>query len=500
MRGLSPVKKWIDSPVGYGIAVVLILLLGVALRCVALGEETAWGDETLTATCFPSADFGTYLESVYKEDSIPRLAPVYFGVQYGWSLFFGGSVLSLRLLSVFLSTVAGVQLFFLVKAIGGSRAGLWATWIYSVSLFEIYYGQEIRFYALMNVFALMALHGTLMYRRGQTRPGVILALVGNAALIGTHSFSVVFVAALGLYMVSLWRESRRLLIWWGCHGVLALLFLVWTFGIAYDVNSNSTAFADQTAGWRELVSTALQLAGGRFSNWSPAPYLPAGGWVDLAIGAVVASLVAVGVVRAMLYQRGLREEDGKKSDVLLLLVALVVPVLLLFLIGKMWRPCFFTRYVVYAALPLYALVGISMAGLSPGWMRRSVALMLIGLFAWQNLALPRPFRADYGALHRAVMADEAPAKVVLALKPFNYQAAVFAMRDTEVPCELLLGLKEIRGISIQRANAGASVWAVFYRWDDFAPFESGIADAGLTLSHFESAGMPPLRIYHITAP
>lgn len=480
------------------LAVATLVLLGVGLRCRAISEEAAWGDEVLTAVCFPANNFQEYLNHVFSEDDIPRLAPLYYGVQYGWSLLFGGSLLSLRYLSVFLFAVAALQLYLLVNAIGGPSAGLWALFLFSVSLFEIYYGQEVRFYSLMNVFALMGMHGALSYSRGHTALGLCLALAGNAALVWTHIFGFTFVMALGLYMLRYVRRPRLLLLWWGTHALMALALFGWLVWLRYDIKAHSVVYHDVTAGWREIANTFVQFSGGRFSNLNPAIYMPGGISTDLIIAVFALALLGGVVIRSFFWGPERTDLRCKRGDVALLVTGFIAPLLILYAVGRLWQPCFFTRYVIYAALPLYALMGISLSSISQRKLRYGMGGILVGLFAWQVLALPRPFRADYGALTQVVMADSSEFRMVLALKPFNYRAAAYALRNTNVKTELFYGLKEIAGIAVQQATAGTSVWGVFYRWDDLAAFQERMDEAGMRTQHFESAGMPPLAIYHVT--
>lgn len=494
MRVIADVSK--RKAALYGGAMGVLLLV---LRFLALDQEAAWGDEALTTVCFPNEGFAGYLRCVFSEDDRLRLAPVYYWVQYAWSLPFGGSLPGLRLLSVFLNLVAFVQLFVLVASIATRRAALWATFFFAVSLFQIYYGQEVRFYALMNVFSLLALQGAWCYTRGKRGLGLLLALVGNGGLVWTHTFGVVFVLALGVYMLRYVRKPKLFLPWMGAHGLLAVALLGWLAWLSYDLDGQSAAYGDIPAGWRELISTYVQFAGGRFSNIDPGTYLPLGLSADLVI-ALIMGLLSLAALLMAYKQRNASDESAPLWDVLLLLVALTLPVLLLFFLGTLWRPCFFTRYVIYAALPFYALAGIGLAQCTPRYLGRAVGVLLVALFLWQVLALPRPFRADYGGVARAVASDPAPDRTILALKPFNYDAVAYAVRDLPVATELLYGLKETVGIGVQRVGEGESVWVVFYRWNNLAAFEEGVKAAGLEFRHMESAGMPPLQIYHLYDP
>lgn len=482
------------------LTLVGLIALGVGLRALALGEESAWGDEALTTVCFPNDGFVAYLRCVFAEDDRLRLAPLYYGVQFAWSCLWGGELVALRALSIFLGALASFQLFFLVTSMSDRKAGLWAVLLFNLSLFEIYYGQEVRFYALMNVFALAAIQGARWYTLGRHRSGLALAFVANAGLVWAHTFAVVFVLGLGLYMLRYWRDPRKLLPWFGAHSALAVGLFGWMAWLSYDFDGQSEAYGDMPAGLRELANTYLQFSGGRFSNMNPGEYLPGGVNLELAIAILVLFLVGFAVMRSLFGKAhtGPSSFNLAPADTALLLICLITPVILLYVLGRAWRPVFFTRYVIYAALPLYALAGIGLAQLPHRMVRRVISLALILLFSWQILALPRPFRADYGAVARAVKADPASDRVVLALKPFNYDAVAYAIRDTGVEAELLYGLKETVGIAVERASAGKSVWIVFYRWDNLDGFETPIREAGFVPRRLDSTGMPPLNIYHVS--
>lgn len=399
------------------------IAVGVMLRVLALDQESAWGDEALTTTCFPAASFEAYLDCVFAEDSRLRLAPIYYLVQYAWSLVAGGSLIALRMLSVCLYVIACVLLFATARLAGGSRAGLWAATFFSLSLFQIYYGQEIRFYALMNVFAIAALYGLMRYLRTPRKGWLALSVAANAALIWTHTFAVVYVLAQGLFMAFRWKPWRPTVHWFTCHVALAAALAAWPVILGYNFAGQSAAYNDMPAGPWELANAGVQLAGGRFSNMDPADYIAGGVSLDLVIAGAVALLALIGTVRGL---RGRTPHDGApnhaRADAILLLVTFAGSILGLYALGWLWRPCFFSRYIVYGAMPLYMLAAMGLAGIPRGGLRRGLAAMVLLAFAWQNLALPRPFRPDYAGVARAVAADPASEPIVLALKPFNYDA------------------------------------------------------------------------------
>ncbi len=490
-----------SPPISRGTLLILflILILGLALRLAAITHESAWGDEALTTACYPASSFSDCMDCVFAEDSRLRLAPVYYWVQYVWSLIAGGSLTALRLLSVALSIVATLQVFALGRLIAGNSAALWAAALFSLSLFQVYYGQEVRFYALMNVFALASLHGLALYLRQPRLRYLALCAAGNALLIWTHTFSVVFVFAQGFLLLGWWKQPRTILPWFTAHGLMALALFAWLAFLDYDFAGQSAAYRDMPAGSRELANTFLQFAGGRFSNINPAPWMTIGFSADLLIAATVAALAGYALFTTFKKRQGDTPSPPlTRADAAMLFIAFIGPVLGLYLLNWYWRPCFFSRYVVYAALTLHLLAGIGLSALPrTGLLQRKVAIFMLLLFAWQHLALPRPFRADYGELARVVAADPSPHRSVIALKPFNFDAAEYALRDQDVPVQLLYGFKEMVAVAQRRSAAGETVWAVFYRWDDTAAFENAVKASGASVTRYETEGMPPLEIFRV---
>lgn len=487
------------SPVTWREAAALIACIsaGVALRLWGMASETAWCDEALSAACLPAESFRGYVQCAFERDPTIRLAPLYHLVQFSWSLVFGGTLYSLRMLSVILSAVAMLQIYVLARAAATPAAARWAVILFGLSLFQTYYAQEVRVYALLNVLALASIHGLWAYVSAGSQRGLWVCVAFNAALLLTHSFTVVLILAQGLYVLLCARDWRHALRWIGAHAALAVAFAAWILLLGYDVAKESGAYGGATAGFRELAAMALQFSGARFSNRNPGDYLPGGFNLELPVLALVVGLVGLPLLWVVVCSGRDPETQHRRKFYFMLAIWMIVPVALLFAIGQLWRPCFYPRYLIYSAIPLNILTAFGLAGLHSPLKGRLIAAALVAMLLWQHLALPRPFRADYAAMAAAVMHDTAPEKTVLALKRFNYLAVDYALRDEAVPVELLYGLKETIGIARQRAAEGKSVWVVFYLWAELAPFDAAMADAGLAVRAFQTDGMPGLHFYHV---
>ncbi|MBX3176539.1 MAG: glycosyltransferase family 39 protein [Candidatus Hydrogenedentes bacterium] len=470
-------------------ALIACLAAGIALNLRAIGGEAAWCDEALTAACHPADSLAAYLACAFERDPTIRLAPLYHLVQYNWSALFGGSLLSLRALSVTLSALAMLQLYAFARQIASPAVARLAILIASASVFQVYFAQEVRVYALLNLVALCAMAAFRAAARGGSGRALAWNALLNAMLLLTHSFAVLLVATQGILIALGLAPRRRALRWLGVHLLLGAAYPFWLWAIGYDFGGQTLAYNDRPAGMPELGVAALQFAGGRFSKWNPAPGLPGGINLEWVLLALAGALVAWG-----LWAR------SRRPDAWILLAWMVLPVLLLFAAAYVWRPCFFPRYVLFCAAPLALMLALALCAIPRAALRRVALAALLGLMLWQNLAFQRPFRPDYTAAARIVEAQTSDHAVVLAMKPFNYIAAEYAFRNAPVTVERHYGMRETVAAAIAHARAGTAVWAVFHQWDDPGAFEDPVAGAGLIARRTTLGGAPPLDLYEIRRP
>lgn len=473
-------------------SLLAVLLLTAGMRLYGITGESAWGDEVLTLRHLPAPSFSAYWEGVFGDDPRLRISPAYYAIQYPWSIVAGGGLTSMRLLSVLLSVACAGMVWHMGRAIGGNRAGFFAGLLFALAPVQVYYGQEVRFYALMCLAALVSFEGLRQVRVAPARPrGWMLNLLGNVLLVWTHAFTLLVLVAQGLFILMMWPRRPRWWLGWGAlqAGVVAA-FAIWLGFLNYDFAGSSTAFNDSPPTWRELAMTGVVFAGGRFSNEHPGAYLP----FQLSLDMIVVAWLT-GLVGWALY-RGMRGNGAARGDTIMLLLWFVLPVLLLFVAALAWRPVFFYRYMLYAALPLYLLAARGLVQIARPTLRNAILAVGVACLAWQSLALARPLRPDYQAMARAVEGDRSQAKRVLALKAFNGLGVEYALRDTGVPVETHHGFREFGEAAYDYATRGETVWAVFHRWSRTDEFARYLADSCVVM-RVPAGGIPPLTVFRV---
>ena len=480
---------------------LLILCFGLAVRLYRIGDESAWCDEVLTLTCFPADGLRAFLRCAFEVDARPSVTPAYYVVAYFWSCLAGGALPEMRLLSVFAGLGSMVLVFLTGKALYSVRAGLVAMAGLAASPAMTYYDQEVRFYAVLVFFALASMYGFLRaLQTGRARWWVLHGL-GNALLLWSHAFAPVLFAGQGLFL--LFARARRWRLWlgWGGgHVLLLACFFAWVLLLGYDFAAHSQAYNDVPPDWRDLAAAWLVFAGGRFSELDPAAWMPGGLSLDEVLGVLALVLVVWISWTAWCAQRedterGAGDGLGPLERWGFPLFWLVAPPCALLLASCLWRPCFLFRYVLFSLPALWLLVAAGVEAIRPAALRRIALVLLLGGAVYQNVGLPRPFRPDYATAAGMVQQSERP-RAVHALKLFNGIGMEYALEGA-APLRIFEGFPEFCRATVETACQGKTVWAVFYRWARFAPFEERLATAGLRFERYTLGGQPPLIVYAV---
>jgi uncharacterized membrane protein len=148
--GVLPKKDALPDGTGRGqrfgaMAMVGIVVLGLALRLWRLGAPSLWNDELFTRY-YAAAGLRFLWTTGFGIETTP---PTYYTLLMGWMKLAGTSEFALRLPSVIASTLAIPLVGLLGRDAGGWGCGLLAALIFAVCPMELYYAQEARAYAFM---------------------------------------------------------------------------------------------------------------------------------------------------------------------------------------------------------------------------------------------------------------------------------------------------------------------------------------------------------------
>jgi uncharacterized membrane protein len=212
----------------------LIIVIAGAVRFHNLVQQSLFFDELWNvelATGRGSMHFELEPGRLYPADAAPRVTsltdappawtlwsnmrgvthpPLYTILLRGWCTIFGTGDYATRSLSAVLSTLAVLVFFDAVRVMSGTTPALWAAAIMALAGPQIQLAQDVRPYALLILLGMAAIDVTARIERDglTSRRAAALAACVFAMLL-THYFSVVAIAAVGLYVLIRTRGRTR---------------------------------------------------------------------------------------------------------------------------------------------------------------------------------------------------------------------------------------------------------------------------------------------------
>lgn len=438
---------------------ILLTFLTFAVRVYNLGGDSLWIDELITL--WDSIQGWQWMVSI--EDH-PPLLYILTWLSVG---VFGESEFTLRLPSLFAGVLSAPLIYALARRFGFGRAGLIAMLLLALSPFHLHYAQEARHYALLMTLSLASF---LWLHRAMSRPTPVAWLgygVLTALNLYTHYAALVVLGAQAL-LIAGWslreiglRRPRRLLL--PATGALTVLVLYapWLPRLWQAMQRN-------VAGQRDTVANR----GSPFSAWVTETVRALGG--NDQFYAIVLSLLALAGLFLLLRRRAW-------SDLSLSLVALFLPLPLIFVLGvsRSANP----RYVIYL-LPFYLLlVGLGIVWIASGLGGRIQGLstrMVLALAALGvgTLMIPQ-VQEEYAAVEQdwrgvardvAAITDEGDIVLTAVLSlPVGYNIAhdglVYYLRGAASDLHVLKGSNLAPADTLDLQNVDADIFAVVMYWD-----------------------------------
>ncbi len=356
------------------------------------------------------------------------------------------------------------------RLLGGQGAGLAAGLLLALSPMQVQYGQEARSYALLTLLIAIALHGLVALAHDPCRAALpwrdrraprgdwaayVLGTVGALNVLSVALFWVL-AASLAALLIARSRElaepadARRQFLrrWVWAHGIIAALSLPWFVAMWVAAKGQMASGLDWVPAltFERLWSTLAVVYLHGISSLISFQLFPSGvPW----FGAVVLALAACGVLALW------RRSGGVLAALLFGAALLPVSLAAISLVHPVWMP----RYVLWSAVPFFALTGAGMVLLRPR-LRVTVALG-VGALAALNL-LPyyntetKP-RWDLAAAD--LRADWRPADLVLVDDPAAIRMMNVYLRRSGNTLAPQHWVTDVRQATAALA-AGSRVWAV----------------------------------------
>ncbi len=393
----------------FPVGLLPLMLLAFALRIWGLADHNIWWDEGI----------GVWLARMSAADIVHWTAgdvhpPLYYLLLHFWWRVAGEGEFVLRFPAVCFSLLTVAVTYRAGRVLGGTRVGLLAALLVTLSRFAIGWAQEIRMYSLAALWSTGILGASLKLWRhdARRRDWCAYVLTTAGALYTLYLTALVPLVANVGFLAAWWREGRprrKLLTWSGAQILALALVLPWLGYALPQMHSWSSDSDISPAFFVKLYATMLTVG----SPLHLERYTP----LTLAIG----GLLLVGVAYLWRTRRGAMEIGGW----VMLVAGLILPATIVYLVSSPTLHFYYARplvprYLLPLAGGFYLLLAWAIVALSE-WRGAGRWLSLVTLALTLAAALlglksfypARARRDDYATIAAVLTAYRRPDDAVL---------------------------------------------------------------------------------------
>ncbi len=318
------------------IFLLLIILLAGSVRFYHLAKEDIWLDEAW------SIHYGQ--QSIYNNikwtvnDTTP---PLYQSVLSVWIDAFGNSTFATRALSAILGILSIPLIFMLGKRMFSTEVGIFAAILLAVSSLHIYYSQEARSYALFVFMTLVSFYLYIIYKESKKR--AIWLVTSNVLLLYTHVIAafVILVQNLHFIIPQLNKKRKELREWVIMQTIIIAMYLPWLYFFTKKIPDGKYIFAWLSKPHLHSILDTLNALAGNSTL-------------------LILSTLLIGTY----LWTGIIDEKNRErqfSNLILLLLWLLLPIIIVFEYSSIVTSIFLTRYFLFAAPALYLLIALTLS-------------------------------------------------------------------------------------------------------------------------------------------
>lgn len=182
-------------------------LLSVILKFFHINYQSAWLDELHSLNeANPIFSFSQVYHNVLTSEQMP---PLYFYLLNGLFKIFGFSVIVGRVFSAILSIVSIYAIYKLGKNLYSKQAGQITALVLSVNYFHVFFSQEMRPYAFLELFTILSFYRLIIFLRKPKLLNAILYGVFSALMIYGHFFGLfVIISQCSLLLLFLLLQEK----------------------------------------------------------------------------------------------------------------------------------------------------------------------------------------------------------------------------------------------------------------------------------------------------
>ncbi|MDD5529746.1 MAG: glycosyltransferase family 39 protein [bacterium] len=332
MRDKIKINNWV--------ILVIIVLIGSILRLYQLGTESIWLDESVGIQNVYTS-FTAMIRNVISNDISP---PLYFTLLWGWIKLFGRSEIAVRLLSAILGITSILLMYKLGKLLFSRKEALVGAFIFAISKPPIWASQEARMYPLFIFLVLASSILFIKFCTTNSKKTLFLLTFVNILISYTHLYGLFFILFEGIYILAAKREKLKDFIISGI--IIIICYIPWIIVLKTQIPMGAGSWIGRVGGLSGIYYIIWKLS----SEYK---------LLVLAFG----TLAMFGVIREF--------KEHNRSNVLLLLLWILTPIVIAYTLSYLIRPFLDARYVFFVVPAYYLLVARGIF-----WLKNKVAQSL----------------------------------------------------------------------------------------------------------------------------
>ncbi len=420
-----------------GLALAATVVVAAALRFSALGAQSFWYDEAVTAL-LARGSLADLASGRLRDLGNPPLLPI---LLHGWSLLFGGSDAALRSLSALAGVLSVPVLFSVGRRLAGEGAGLLAAALLAVDPFQVYLAQEARVFALATLLALLTvetLQGAL------ERPGSLAAWAAYAvsafALAYAHYYGFFLLLGEAAFVAA--RDRRAFLRQAGALAAAGLAYATWLPAFLQQLGTRGNLARSPESWWLHALATPMVYAVGTTLAWK-------GMATPLRLGLGAAAAVAC-LVPMVVGLRATRRSPCAGLIRVWLAAAVVLPLAI-----SLASPIYHVRYAAMGAPAFLLFVAAGLISMGPRRRAACAAVFMAAAVASLVTWYGRTVKHDWRSAVAYVEARARPGDLLLFDADFNETAYGHYAKGAQPRLRILAPPAGAGGILQGAAAAGA---------------------------------------------
>ena len=338
----------------------IVFFVNFIFKISYLGYASFWYDEIISVQS-ASLDFG-HIKHVSEWDKNP---PFYYYCLSVWIKLFNDTEYTVRLLSVFFSSLAAGMLFIIANKYFNRITAIIASLLYLSSNVLFYYSHEARAYSLVLLLALLSTWLFFKFKEKPTIKLVIMLGLINFLLIYTHYIAGLILVFQTVLMLFYFDRKQKKYFLFSLMVILLLTVLRFTkkqFSLIIDFNNSTSTFWLKQSDinyLKEVISTFL------FNE-----YL---------------SILFLGIIAIVFTFLILKRFKTAQFNIIYSFCVGLGSILFLFCLGK-FTPIFLDRYLIFTLPFLYILIAYGLSFVK----NKYISVSIIGVFFIFSM-----FKIDY---------------------------------------------------------------------------------------------------------